>query len=77
MAKPNWLNVTPTEGSGNSTISNSASAHTGRVARTGTVTVTGSGVTTPATYKVTQNPKPSSQVSTTVRRWRHPRMAAS
>lgn len=57
MAKPNWLNVTPTEGSGNSTISNSASAHTGRVARTGTVTVTGSGVATPATYKVTQEPK--------------------
>lgn len=57
MAKPNWLNVTPTEGSGNSTISNSASAHTGRVARTGTVTVTGSGVIPPATYKVTQEPK--------------------
>lgn len=57
MSKPNWLNVTPTEGSGNSTISNSASTHTGRVARTGTVTVQGSGVTTPATYKVTQEPK--------------------
>lgn len=57
MSKPNWLTVTPTEGSGNSTISNSASTHTGRVARTGTVTVQGSGVTTPATYKVTQEPK--------------------
>lgn len=57
MAKPNWLNVSPTSGSGNDTISNSATAHTGRVARTGTVTVTGSGVTTPATYKVTQEPK--------------------
>lgn len=57
MAKPNWLNVSPTSGSGNGTVSNSATAHTGRVARTGTVTVTGSGVTTPATYKVTQEPK--------------------
>lgn len=57
MAKPKWLNVSPESGSGNSAISNSASAHTGRVARTGTVTVTGSGVTTPATYKVTQEPK--------------------
>lgn len=57
MSKPNWLNVTPSEGSGNSTISNSASAHTGRVARTGTVTVTGNGVATPSTYKVTQEPK--------------------
>lgn len=58
MAKPNWLNVSPASGSGNGTVSNSAAAHTGRVARTGTVTVTGSGVTTPATYKVTQEPKP-------------------
>ena len=57
MAKPNWLNVSPTSGSGNGTVSNSATAHTGRVARTGVVTVTGSGVTTPATYKVTQEPK--------------------
>lgn len=57
MAKPNWLNVSPASGSGNGTVSNSAAAHTGRVARTGTVTVTGSGVTTPATYKVTQEPK--------------------
>lgn len=57
MAKPNWLNVSPESGSGNGTISNSAVAHTGRVARIGTVTVTGVGVTTPATYKVTQEPK--------------------
>lgn len=57
MAKPNWLNVSPESGSGNGTISNSAAAHTGRVARIGNVTVTGSGVTTPATYKVTQEPK--------------------
>lgn len=57
MAKPSWLNINPTTGSGNGTIANSASEHTGRVARTGTVTVTGSGVSTPATYTVTQTPK--------------------
>lgn len=57
MAKPAWLTVDPSTGSGNGTISNSASAHTGRVARTGTVTVTGTGVATPATYQVTQTPK--------------------
>lgn len=47
----------PQSGSGNGTISNSANAHTGRVARQGTVTVTGVGVTTPATYNVIQTPK--------------------
>ena len=57
MAKPNWLNVSPASGSGNSTVSNSANVHTGRVARTGVVTVTGVGVSTPAAYKVTQEPK--------------------
>lgn len=57
MAKPAWLTTTPTTGSGNGTISNSASAHTGRVARTGTVTVTGTGVTNPVTYSVSQSPK--------------------
>lgn len=57
MAKPSWLNVTPQSGSGNETLSNSANEHTGRVARTGTVTVTGVGVSTPATYQVTQSPK--------------------
>lgn len=56
MAKPAWLTTTPTTGSGNGTISNSASPHTGRVARTGTVTVTGTGVATPATYSVSQSP---------------------
>lgn len=57
MAKPSWLSVNPSTGSGNGTISNSAPAHTGRVARVGTVTVTGVGVATPATYRVTQEPK--------------------
>ena len=55
--KPSWLIVNPSTGSGNGTIANSSSEHTGRVARTGTVTVTGVGVTTPSTYKVTQTPK--------------------
>jgi len=57
MAKPSWLTVSPLSGSGNGSISNSASAHTGRVARTGTVTVTATGVTDPETYAVTQTPK--------------------
>lgn len=57
MAKPSWLNIDPGTGSGNGTIANSAAAHTGRVARTGTVTVTGVGVGTPATYQVTQEAK--------------------
>ena len=57
MAKPSWLIISPASGSGNGTISNSAAAHTGRVARTGTVTVTGAGVAQPATYAVTQEAK--------------------
>lgn len=58
MAKPSWLVLNPTTGSGNGSIANSSNAaHTGRVARTGTVTVTAVGVDTPVTYKVTQSPK--------------------
>jgi hypothetical protein len=57
MAKPGWLIINPTQGSGNGTITNSANAHTGRVARTGIVTVTGIEVPTPVTYKVIQEPK--------------------
>lgn len=56
MAKPSWLNVTPTSGSGNGVISNSSSAHTGRVKREGVVTVQGSGVAVATTYKVFQSP---------------------
>lgn len=56
MAKPSWLSITPTSGSGNGTISNSSSSHTGRVKREGTVTVQGSGVATASTYKVIQTP---------------------
>lgn len=58
MAKPSWLSINPSTGSGNGTIANSSTAHTGRVARTGIVTVTAVGVSTPSTYKVTQEAKP-------------------
>lgn len=58
MAKPSWLTTDPNSGSGNGSINNSATAHTGRLVRTGTVTVTGTGIVTPATYKVTQKAKP-------------------
>lgn len=58
--KPSWLTVTPASGSGNSSITNQAAEHTGRVARVGIVSVVGVGVTfdeTKHTYKVTQTPK--------------------
>lgn len=54
MAKPQWLSINPSTGSGNGTIANSAAAHTGRVARSGSVTVQGAGVAEPAVYQVTQ-----------------------
>ena len=58
MEKGSWLVLNPTTGSGNGSIANSSNAaHTGRVARTGTVTVTAVGVDAPVTYKVTQSPK--------------------
>lgn len=58
MAKPSWLITNPElSGSGNGTIKNSASEHTGRVARTGEVTVTAKGLETPKKYQVTQTPK--------------------
>lgn len=57
MAKADWLTLTPSHGSGNGSISNKATAHTGRVARETTVTVTGTGVSVPATYNVTQKAK--------------------
>ena len=57
MAKPSWLSISPASGSGNGTISNTSSAHTGRVKREGVVTVQGSGVAAAATYKVIQTPK--------------------
>ena len=53
MSKASWLTISPASGSGNGTISNSASAHTGRVNRTTTVTVSADGVAD-QTYSVTQ-----------------------
>lgn len=45
MAKANWLNVDPTQGSGNATVKVSSSAeHTGRKARTTTLTWTAANV---------------------------------
>ena len=58
MAKPSWLTVNPTSGSGDGTITNTGLEHTGRVLRTGTVTVTGDGVAGSKTYTVNQEPKP-------------------
>ena len=56
--RPAWLITNPeTSGSGNGSIQNSANEHTGRLARSGTVTVTATGLATPKTYKVTQSPK--------------------
>lgn len=56
--KPSWLSTDPNSGSGNGSINNTASVHTGRNVRTGTVTVTGVGVVEPKTYTVTQKAKP-------------------
>lgn len=58
MTKPSWLTTTPDSGIGNGSIKNTASVHTGREVRTGTVTVTATGVAQPKTYKVTQKAKP-------------------
>lgn len=57
MAKPSWAITDPVSGSGNGAISNTAGAHTGRVQRSGMVTVTGNGVATPEIYEVIQSPK--------------------
>lgn len=57
MAKPVWLKLSTTSGSGNGVIGNSADVHTGRVARIGVVTVQGAGISTPSTYNVQQTAK--------------------
>lgn len=53
MAKPSWLTVSPMSGSGNGVLQNTGSVHTGRNVRTGTVTVTATGVATPKTLRAT------------------------
>lgn len=52
-----WLTVEPDHGSGNETIKHTAAPHTGRVERSKTVTITGTGVAEPVRYAVTQLPK--------------------
>ena len=58
MAKPSWLTVTPGSGSGNGVLQNTGSVHTGRLVRSGVVTVTAVGVAQPKTYNVTQEATP-------------------
>ena len=57
MAFDSWLTPTPLSGSGNGTITNTAQAHTGRVARTTIVTVSPS-VGDAKTYTVNQTAAP-------------------
>lgn len=57
MAKAAWLTVNPMSGSGNQTIQNSGTEHTGREQRTTTVTGIASGVSPNRTYTVIQQPK--------------------
>jgi len=57
MAKPSWVTLSQTEGSGNGTFNISASIHTGREARSGVVTVSGTGVSESKTITVSQAAK--------------------
>lgn len=57
MAKASWLTVSPSSGSGNGTINNTADVYTGRNSRSTTVTVSANGVAN-QTYKVTQTGRP-------------------
>lgn len=60
MGRPAWLTISPTEGSGNATINNTAMEHTGRIARTGIVKVVPVGQTFDPDkhqYTVRQTPK--------------------
>lgn len=56
MAKPAWLTLNPTSGSGNGSVSCVAAAYTGRTNRSGAITVTTAGSKT-ATVSVTQTGK--------------------
>lgn len=58
MAKPSWLTITPMSGSGNQTVNNSATPHTGRLVREGVATITAKDIATPVTYKVIQEALP-------------------
>lgn len=58
MAKAAWLTVAPMSGTGNATITNTGTVHTGREQRTTTVTGTATGVSPNKTYTVVQKAKP-------------------
>lgn len=58
MAKASWLTVSPMSGTGNATVSNKGTVHTGRTQRTTTVTGVAVGVTPNKTYRVVQEAKP-------------------
>jgi hypothetical protein len=53
MAKPAWVATTPSSGSGNGTVSVSGTPYTGRLQRSGTITVKATG-TTDATASVVE-----------------------
>lgn len=55
MSKPNWLIISPISGQNNGSITNTATPHTGRVERSGVVTLQGEGGVQ-ASYKVFQSP---------------------
>lgn len=57
MAKAAWLTVAPASGSGNATVQNTGTAHTGRKQRETTVTGVAVGVSPNKTYKVIQKGK--------------------
>ena len=58
MAKASWLTVSPMSGTGDATVSNTGTVHTGRTQRTTTVTGVAVGVTPNKTYQVVQEAKP-------------------
>lgn len=57
MAKAAWLTVDPMSGSGNQTVTNTGTVHTGRTQRTTQVTGVAVGVSPNKTYTVVQKPK--------------------
>lgn len=57
MAKANWLTISPMSGTGNATIRNIGSEHTGRLNRTTTVTGKAVGIVSEKTYSVVQRAK--------------------
>lgn len=58
MAKPTWLNLSTQSGSGDNSFAVSAAPHTGRLARSGDITVQGYGITGSKIIRVSQAYKP-------------------